>query len=63
MHNLIRAILSSSVYDVAIETPLERMGHLSERLGRAVYLKREDLQPVYSQAPWRLQQAGEYARC
>lgn len=48
MHDLIRAILSSSVYDVAIETPLEPMGHLSERLGRAVYLKREDLQPVYS---------------
>lgn len=48
MHELIRDILSSSVYDVAVETPLERMGPLSERFGRAVYLKREDLQPVFS---------------
>lgn len=48
MNDLIRAILSSPVYDVAVETPLERMGPLSDRLGRAVYLKREDLQPVFS---------------
>ena len=48
MHEIIRAILSSSVYDVAVETPLERMDPLSDRLGRPVYLKREDLQPVFS---------------
>lgn len=48
MHDLIRAILSSAVYDVAVETPLDRMGPLSEKLGRPVYLKREDLQPVFS---------------
>ncbi|MER2534897.1 MAG: threonine ammonia-lyase, biosynthetic [Rhizobiaceae bacterium] len=48
MHDLIRAILSSAVYDVAVETPLDRMGSLSEKLGRPVYLKREDLQPVFS---------------
>lgn len=48
MHEIIRAILSSSVYDVAIETPLDRLGPLSEKLDRPVYLKREDLQPVYS---------------
>ena len=48
MQEIIRAILSSSVYDVAIETPLEAMGPLTERLGRPVYLKREDLQPVFS---------------
>ena len=48
MHDIIRAILSSSVYDVAVETPLERMGPLSDRLARPVYLKREDLQPVFS---------------
>jgi threonine dehydratase len=48
MHDLIRLILSSSVYDVAVETPLEPMGPLSEKLGRPVLLKREDLQPVFS---------------
>jgi threonine dehydratase len=48
VHDLIRAILSSAVYDVAVETPLDRMGPLSEKLGRPVYLKREDLQPVFS---------------
>jgi len=44
----IRRILSASVYDVAVETPLERMKRLSERLGLEVLLKREDLQPVFS---------------
>lgn len=48
MRETIRRILSSSVYDVAIETPLERMGPLSDRMGRTVLLKREDLQPVFS---------------
>lgn len=48
MQDTIRRILSSSVYDVAIETPLERMGPLSDRMGRSVLLKREDLQPVFS---------------
>lgn len=46
--DIIRRILTSSVYDAAVETPLEKMGALSERLGRPVYLKREDLQPVFS---------------
>lgn len=39
-------ILSSKVYDVAIETPLQLAPKLSERLGAQVWLKREDLQPV-----------------
>lgn len=39
-------ILSSQVYDVAIETPLQLAPKLSERLGVKVWLKREDLQPV-----------------
>ena len=39
-------ILSSKVYDVAIESPLELATKLSERLGVEVWLKREDLQPV-----------------
>ncbi|HEY4345106.1 MAG TPA: threonine ammonia-lyase, biosynthetic [Parvibaculum sp.] len=48
MHDYVRRILNSSVYEAAIETPLDRMGPLSERLGREVLLKREDLQPVFS---------------
>lgn len=39
-------ILSSKVYDVALETPLQSASKLSERLGVHVWLKREDLQPV-----------------
>ena len=41
-------ILKARVYDVARETPLERAPKLSSRLGCAVWLKREDLQPVFS---------------
>ncbi len=47
-HNYIRRILTSSVYDVAIESPLDPMKRLSQRLNTPVFLKREDLQPVYS---------------
>ncbi|CAM8964619.1 unnamed protein product [Rhodiola kirilowii] len=41
-------ILSSKVYDVADETPLDLAQKLSERLGVHVFLKREDLQQVFS---------------
>ncbi|KAL6337230.1 hypothetical protein AAG906_036544 [Vitis piasezkii] len=41
-------ILSSKVYDVAIESPLQLAPKLSERLGAQIWLKREDLQPVFS---------------
>ncbi|KAL9425228.1 hypothetical protein AB3S75_032211 [Citrus x aurantiifolia] len=41
-------ILSSKVYDVAIESPLQFAPKLSERLGVKLWLKREDLQPVFS---------------
>ena len=39
-------ILSSKVYNVAIESPLQLATKLSDRLGNQVWLKREDLQPV-----------------
>ncbi len=45
---LMRAVLRSRVYEVARETPLERAERLSRRLGSDVFLKREDLQPVFS---------------
>lgn len=44
----LQRILTARVYDVAIETPLERADRLSARLGTPVWLKREDTQPVFS---------------
>lgn len=46
--NYLEMILRARVYDVAVETPLERMPNLSRRVGNEVLLKREDLQPVFS---------------
>ena len=45
---LLHNILTSRVYDVARETPLEPAGRLSRRLGNTVLFKREDQQPVFS---------------
>ena len=45
---LLRLILTSRVYDVCRETPLDPAPRLSARLGRPVLFKREDLQPVFS---------------
>ncbi len=44
----IERTLLSRVYDVAVETPLEKAIALSERYGSTILLKREDLQPVFS---------------
>jgi threonine dehydratase len=46
--DLLQRILTARVYEVARETELERARHLSARLGNAVWLKREDNQPVFS---------------
>ena len=46
--DLLERILTALVYDVAIESPLEAAPRLSARLGAQVWLKREDLQPVFS---------------
>ena len=43
-----QSILTARVYDVAVETPLDPMPRLTERLSRTVLLKREDLQPIFS---------------
>lgn len=48
MHNMLKMILTSRVYDAAQETPLEAAHSLSEKLNNHVWLKREDLQPVFS---------------
>jgi threonine dehydratase len=44
----IKKILEARVYDVAIETPIDEARQLSARIGNRVFLKREDLQPVFS---------------
>ena len=46
--NYVDLICNASVYDVAIESPLERADNLSAKTGNSIYLKREDLQPVFS---------------
>jgi threonine dehydratase len=48
MNQLLREILTSRVYEVARETPLDPAPRLSQRIGNGVLLKREDLQPVFS---------------
>ncbi len=41
-------LAAADVYAVASETPLEHARKLSERFGQRIWLKREDLQPVFS---------------
>lgn len=48
MNEQVKQTLLAHVYDVAIESPLERARKLSTQTGTNVYLKREDLQPVHS---------------
>jgi threonine dehydratase len=48
LDSLLRDVLTSRVYEVARETPLDHASRLSTRLGHRVLLKREDLQPVFS---------------
>lgn len=45
---LLDRTLRARVYDVAVETALDRVPRLSERLGLDLRLKREDTQPVFS---------------
>lgn len=44
----VRQILQATVYDVAIESPLEAAPKISQRLNNNIRFKREDLQPVFS---------------
>ena len=48
LEQYVKKILTSRVYDVAVETPLQAANQLSKRLGNQILLKREDLQPVFS---------------
>lgn len=48
MNSLIRDILSARVYDVAKNTQLDYLYLLSRQLKCNIWLKREDLQPIFS---------------
>ncbi len=48
MDDYLQKILRARVYDVAKETPLDFAKNLSNRLNNQIWLKREDLQPVFS---------------
>jgi threonine dehydratase len=45
---LLKEILKARVYEVAKRTPLELAPTISHEIGHRVYLKREDLQPIFS---------------
>ena len=47
MSSYLTKILNATVYDVAIETPLEEAKALSKKYGCRFLLKREDLQSVH----------------
>ena len=44
----LQKILTARVYDVAIESPLDFAPALSARMDNRIYLKREDMQSVFS---------------
>ena len=49
MHpDYLEKILTAQVYDVAEETPLDFAPALSQRIGNSIFLKREDMQSVFS---------------
>ncbi|MDO7651140.1 MAG: pyridoxal-phosphate dependent enzyme, partial [Gammaproteobacteria bacterium] len=41
-------IANSKVYDVATNTPISYAANISTKLGNDVFLKREDMQPIFS---------------
>lgn len=47
-HHYLTRILTAQVYDVADETPLDFAKNISKKLNNRVFLKREDLQKVFS---------------
>ncbi len=48
LEEYMKMILKARVYDVAKETPLDFTPSLTDKVGNNVWLKREDLQPVFS---------------
>ena len=48
MNEYFEKILQAEVYEVAKKTPLEKAHYLSNSLNNEIFLKREDLQDVFS---------------
>jgi threonine dehydratase len=48
LDDYLKMILKAPVYEIARETPLDRAPELSRRLDNAIWIKREDTQPVFS---------------
>ena len=48
MKEYLKKILQAQVYEVAKETPLEKANNLSRKFNNNIFLKREDLQEVFS---------------
>ncbi|MDX9945559.1 MAG: pyridoxal-phosphate dependent enzyme, partial [Azonexus sp.] len=49
MHpDYLEKVLNAQVYDVVSETPLDLANNLSQRVHNKIWLKREDMQPVFS---------------
>ncbi len=49
MHpDYLEKVLNAQVYDVVSETPLDLANNLSQRVNNKIWLKREDMQPVFS---------------
>ena len=44
----VKKILDARIYDLALETPVDKAPLLSQRFNNNILLKREDLQPVFS---------------
>ncbi len=47
-HTYLKRILDARIYDLAVETPLDIAPVISSLIDNKVFLKREDLQPVFS---------------
>ncbi len=48
MDGIVKRILTARIYSLVSQTPLEKAGAMSRSLENHIYLKREDLQPVFS---------------
>ena len=48
LKSIVTKIENTCVYDIAIRSPLEKASNLSRKLGNNIFIKRDDLQPVFS---------------
>ena len=48
LKSIVNKIEKTCVYDIAIRTPLEKASNLSRKLDNNIFIKREDLQPIFS---------------